>query len=503
MHGARAVLRSARFMSGRVERRDGFSDAEVAASHATARTAPTGDDEPQGVQVPSSAGLVLLYAPGFRTLPPAIPFDRPMLEIGRDPSCAIVVDDHAVSRTHARIAVEGRGWTITDLTSRNGTYVDGERVSHASLESFHEIRVGNATFKFVDREAERYVPYRIDGAVQGRLPEQAPPLVGGWSVRRLDSEMARIGRTNLSCIVLGETGTGKEVVAQELHRLSGRVGAFHAIHCGAIPQNLLESELFGYRRGAFSGAHKDKPGLIQQANAGTLFLDEIGDMPLEAQVKLLRVLQSHEVMPLGDTRVQRVDLRVICATHRDLYRYVQDGRFRGDLYARLNEYSIELPPLRERKEDLFSLVRAFASRHSERRLEPSLAFMNALIHYDWPFNVRELESVVKRAAALADGGVLEASHLPQQVLEASAGHGEATRPSTAPPCPPLPAPASMTGPKDAPDANALRALLEQHAGNVSAMARDLGTARMQVYRWLRRYGLDVGDYRQAGDKLDT
>ena len=160
-------------------------------------------------------------------------------------------------------------------------------------------------------------------------------LVGGAQIDHIAADIERIAPTELSAVILGETGTGKEVVARGIHRFSGRRGSLQAINCAAIPHNLLESELFGYRRGAFSGADRDKPGLIKLADNGTLFLDEIGDMPLDAQAKLLRVLQSREVFPLGATTPERVDVRVVCATHRDLYQYVKEGKFRGDLLARL------------------------------------------------------------------------------------------------------------------------------------------------------------------------
>ena len=373
--------------------------------HPTARTGPARSDEGAG-SVPSSyAGLVLLYSPDFRRLPAAVPFDRPLVTLGRDAACTVVLDDDAVSRRHAKIESVGARWRLVDLDSRNGTLVDGVRVGQVDLEPLQELRIGDALFKFVEADAGQYAQYRIDGAriedkgapgPQASVPNAAAPaaasseLVGGYAMRRLERELARVARTELSCVVLGETGTGKEVVAREIHRLSGRRGAFQAIHCAAIPKELLESELFGHKRGAFSGAHRDKPGLIQQAHGGTLFLDEIGDMPLDAQVKLLRVLQSHEVVPVGATVAQSVDLRVVCATHRDLYRYVQEGRFRGDLFARVNEYLAVLPPLRERKEDIFLLTSTFAARVGGRRFEPTFGFLMALLQYDWPFNVREL-----------------------------------------------------------------------------------------------------------------
>jgi len=428
--------------------------------------------------------------------------------VGRSSSCAIVLDDHAVSRQHARCYCRSGLWHIEDLGSSNGILVDGVRVDRAVLEPLHEVRIGDTLFKFVDGHAERYARYRIDGTTVGDATVPALPalreLVGGFLVRSLADELARLGPTSLSCVLLGETGTGKEVVAHLLHRFSGRTGELRAVHCGAIPQNLLESELFGVRKGAYTGADRDRQGLVQQAHKGTLFLDEIGEMTPEAQVKLLRVLQSREVVPVGGTDAVKVDIRVVCATHRDLLRAVQEGRFRGDLFARINEHTTTLPPLRERKEDLYALTQAFLARHAPQRLEPSFAFMMAVCQYDWPFNVRELESVVKRAAALAEEGVLEPKHLPAAVLEAYAGSdmgqrsGERT--SKVPPAE-APTRAAPEPPPDgdflrgAPTESTLRTLLARHGGNVASVGRELSKGRMQVHRWMRRYGIVADSYR--------
>jgi transcriptional regulator with GAF, ATPase, and Fis domain len=455
------------------------------------------------VAAQGSPGLVLLYSPSFRSLAPAYPFVAGEIVVGRDPTCAVVLDDHAVSRQHARIVNERGVFRVVDLDSRNGTFVDGERVQAATLEPLHELRVGDALFKFVSHEAEQYVPYRIDGAVDGVMPPPHPArgAIGGFVFSRARAELARVAITDLSCILLGESGTGKEVLAREVHRLSGRRGAFVPIHCAAIPQNLFESELFGFRRGAFSGADRDKPGLVHQAHEGTLFLDEIGDMPIDVQVKLLRVLQFHEVLPLGATRSEHVDLRVVCATHRELYRMVQAGSFRGDLFARISEHITVIPPLRERKEDVFALTQAFIGL-SGRRVEPSFGFMMALLGYDWPFNVREIQSAIKRAVALAEGGILEPRHLPPTVLEGSSEHARGSAGVGRPDLrlrasdPRPPARSSGEGfSRGVPTEATMRELLARHAGNVAAVGRELGKGRMQVHRWVKRYGLSLEDYR--------
>ncbi len=461
----------------------------------------TAGDRPSGSpESASKPGLILLYAPNFDQFHPAYVFTVPELIIGRDATNAICVPEQAVSRQHARIAYIGGQWIISDLGSRNGTMVDGAFItSEHALRHLTEIRVGDAMFKFVESGAERFSAYRIDGRVFAeKKAKLVNELVGGCQMDHIAADIERIAPTELSCLVLGETGTGKEVAARAIHRLSGRRGSFQAVNCAAIPHNLLESELFGYRRGAFSGADRDKPGLVKLADGGTLFLDEIGDMPLEAQAKLLRVLQAREVFPLGGTTPEKVDIRVVCATHRDLYAYVRDGKFRGDLFARLNEHAVRLPPLRERKEDVYRLVKSFAASFGSPDLAFTFSALVALFHYNWPFNVRELESCIKRAIALAGAGSVDAGQLPDGIAEYMKGYGERRRvgasmsivpPETSQP----PHPAMRRG--GAPTEVEMREMLKRHQGNVAAVGRELGKERMQIHRWLKKYNINLDDYR--------
>jgi transcriptional regulator with GAF, ATPase, and Fis domain len=488
--------------------------------HRTGTSSSYGDlvqEEPTGGSQGrlSRPGLVLLYAPNFEQFYPAYVFSVAELIIGRDPSNPICVPEQAVSRQHARILFDGKRWILSDLRSRNGTMLDGQFIQgDVELQHLHELRVGDAIFKFVENSAERYVPYRLDGVVAGeRRARTLTDLVGGCQMDAIAADIERIAPTELSCVILGETGTGKEVAARGVHRASGRRGSFQAINCAAIPHNLLESELFGFRRGAFSGADRDKPGLIKLADGGTLFLDEIGDMPLDAQAKLLRVLQAREVFPLGATTSERVDIRVVCATHRDLNAFVKEGKFRGDLFARLNEHVVRLPALRERKEDIYQLARSFATRYGRPNLQFTFSFLVALMHYDWPFNVRELESCIKRGVALlpaekagADPKVasaaLDTQQLPDQIAEAMKTYGERTRvlaPSVLPPGMPVSmegsSPQVASSKRSAPTEPELRDLLNRHHGNVAAVGRELGKERMQVHRWLKKYGISLDEYR--------
>jgi sigma-54 dependent transcriptional regulator, acetoin dehydrogenase operon transcriptional activator AcoR len=510
--------------------------------HHTGISSSYGDDARDLLPAPKErSGLVLLYAPNFEQLSPAYVFVSEELTIGREATNLICVPEQAVSRQHARIYTRSDRadpsrpidrWYLQDLGSRNGTMVDGAYVSEVELEPNHEIRVGDAIFKFVESGVERSVAYRIDGRVAGdRKAKLFTELVGNAQIDHIAADIERIAPKQLSSVILGETGTGKEVIARGIHQFSGRRGSLQAINCAAIPHTLLESELFGYRRGAFSGADRDKPGLIKLADQGTLFLDEIGDMPLDAQAKLLRVLQSREVFPLGATTPEHVDIRVVCATHRDLYQYVKEGKFRGDLLARLNEHVVRLPPLRERKEDIFLLARSFGARYGRPNLQFTFSFIVALLHYDWPFNVRELESCIKRGVALTDAPQLDTVHLPDAITEHMKGYGERPRismTSNFPPppsgrvaadesliIPPLRPPYSSgrqpSGPDSAaisrphadvapsrrgpPTEDELRALLQRHRGNIAAVGRELGKERMQVHRWLKRYNIDLSEYR--------
>ncbi len=440
-------------------------------------------------------GLVLLYAENWATLPTHWRLPRAAAVVGRDDSAAIHLPVKAVSRRHAEIRYQGGRFSLCDLDSRNGTLIDGHPVREVVLEHAHEIRIGDAILLFVADCAAALGQYRIDGSQVESMalgsPESCPSgLSGGYRASQIRHDVARVAPTTLSVIVRGESGTGKEVVARELHERSGRSGAFAAINCAALPAGLIESELFGYKRGAFSGADRDKPGLIRAAHEGTLFLDEIGDMPLEAQAKLLRVLQAREVCPLGATSPERVDVRVVCATHRNLTELRRSARFREDLYARLNEFQIELLPLRDRKEELFGLARTFLLRHGSPDAVMAFAYMAALIHYDWPHNVRELEACVKRGLVLSGGTTLQEEHLPPEIREAMADYGRAIVPLARPASPHQPSP-----PRDAPTEEQLRALLELHHGNVAAVGRDLGKARMQIHRYMNRFGIDAEAYR--------
>jgi transcriptional regulator of acetoin/glycerol metabolism len=445
----------------------------------------------------AEAGLVLLYATNHEALPAAFPFDAEVALAGREAGTTIVIPQKAVSRVHVRFAQDDGKWTITDLDSRNGTVVRGRPLRNAStvLHENDEVRIGDAIFKFVATDARAFVPYRLEGPSGDAPPITISGAVGGLRMARISSELDTIAPTQVPVVVLGETGSGKEVVARGLHEKSGRRGPLRAINCASIPANLVESELFGYKRGAFTGATQDHAGMIRAADGGTLVLDEIGDMPLEAQAKLLRTLETREVVPVGAVTGIPVDVRIVAATHRHLPSLVAGGLFRADLYARLNGYTITLPPLRQRKEDLLKLVRHWLKESGNGNRPVDFGFMVALCHYDWPYNVRELAAAIRRAVALAGEGELQAKHLPAPVLERMESYGldtpEVERQSGTHP----EAEADGAGRGRRPTNEELDSQLTRHHGNVSAVARDLGKDRALVGRWIRAAGLDPESYR--------
>ena len=394
------------------------------------------------------------------------------------------VPDSRMSGVHVRILRTGGGLQVEDAGSTNGTLVNGDPLAatHA-LRDGDVVELGQTVFLY--RELEEDGPGRVRD-----LDPTASPVEPGLetldpNLARQFERLARVAASPLSILLLGETGTGKEVLARAVHVLSRRPGPFVAINCGAIPQNLVESQLFGHVRGAFSGALKDEPGLVRSAQYGTLLLDEIGDLPTSSQAALLRVLQEGEVLPVGSTKATKVDIRVVAATHMPLEDLIERGAFRRDLYARLAGYSFALTPLRERRVDLGLLVAALLAANKVAipkppRMTPDAA--RALVRYDWPMNVRELEQCLRAACVLAEDGIITADDLPGAV---AATLGESY-------------PVDDDDEVDGRDEELRRELLIRMAdtkGNVSEVARGFGKARQQIQRWLRRFGIDPDAYR--------
>jgi transcriptional regulator with AAA-type ATPase domain len=393
-----------------------------------------------------------------------------------------------VSTAHARIRRDAGQWRLEDLGSRNGTRVNGETVVHGVLADGDVVEMGHALFLF--REAMHAPPGTALDFDTKMATFPAPGL--GTLIPALAGEVAalvRIAESPVPVLLRGETGSGKEVVARAVHTLSKRAGPFVPVNCGAIPDTLMESQLFGHTKGAFSGALRDEPGFVRAASGGTLFLDEIGDLPPSSQAALLRVLQEGEVVPVGTTRAVAVDLRVIAATHQPLEALVSRGTFRTDLLARLDGFTYALAPLRERREDIglivADLLPAVAPEAAARlKLAPDVG--RALLRYAWPLNIRELRHCLARGAALAkDAEVITREHLPAAIAASLVGPAEA------------PAGDEPAAPDDDARLHAqLEKLLTEHDGNVAEVARAMGKARMQIHRWMKRLGIDPKRYRR-------
>jgi DNA-binding NtrC family response regulator len=384
-------------------------------------------------------------------------------------------NDGAMSSKHVELRLERGSWTITDLGSKNGIWVDGRQVTSAPIVPGTILQLGH-TFATLgppvdisaDDAADLVV--RDDAAVVGTttlLP----------SLRAQLADLDRIALSTTPVVLTGPTGTGKERMAARVHAHSNRTGLLVSLNCGAVPAGLIESELFGARKGAFSGAGEDRAGLVETAHNGTLFLDEIGDLPLDAQAALLRTLELGEVRRVGDTRTRRLDVRIVAATHRDLEAMAREGTFREDLLARLSGHVLALPTLAMRMVDLGLLIAALLRELApDRDLTMSTVATRALLAYTWPRNVRELRRCLERAVSLATTRI-EPTHLPDWASEVV-----------------------DEAPLDATDAtrrDELIRLLVEHEGNISAVARAMGKVRPQVQRWLARYRLDASAYKKS------
>jgi len=394
------------------------------------------------------------------------------------------VDDAWMSEQHARLMVVGGQWLIEDLGSRNGVAVDGETVDRVALADGAVIELGRTLFLYREQRPDDEAP---DVVFTPNADDVSSPalLTASPELTRTFRHLARIADSDVAVMLGGESGTGKEVMAQAIHAMSGRRGRLVPVNCGGLTETLVQSELFGYRKGAFSGADQDRPGMVRAADEGTLFLDEIGDLLASSQAVLLRVLQEKEVQPLGQTDSISVDVRVISATHRRLADMVERDDFRADLYARLGGYELTLPPLRKRREDLGLLVGQLLRRLSP---DPTLRFQpeaaRQLFSFDWPLNIRQLEKALARAIVLARGEPIDLEHLPDDLTQ-----GPDSRRV------PLPAPSASLRGEDRERRGELQQLLVRHAGNVSAIAREMGKDRKQIRRWLDRYGLDAAAHR--------
>ncbi|MBN1947833.1 MAG: sigma 54-interacting transcriptional regulator [Bradymonadales bacterium] len=420
-------------------------------------------------------------------------FDRREVVIGSNPDVDLSLDDESVSRQHCLIEVGELGYRLRDLNSKNGTYVGGMRVNDLYLEPGATFAVGRHLLQFEVGEQE--VEIRLSGR------KEFGELIGGSvCMREVFGVLGRVAPTDTTVLIEGESGTGKELAARALHDHSGRGrGPFVVFDCSAVPAELMESELFGHLKGAFTGAVSSRKGAFERAQGGTLLLDEVGELSLELQPKLLRVLESRQVTPVGGGEPVTCDVRIVAATNRDLKREVSEGHFREDLYYRLAVIQVVLPPLRRRPEDIPLLVERFLGEVSRSTgkgpLAVSFSTMEKLKKHRWPGNVRELRNFVERAAVLAEGDRVETRFLKLGQSQQTEGEGGL--------------PEGIGGDiqidEDLPFKDAKNRLvevfekaywtrlLERTGGNISKAARIAGVHRKSAEYILRKLELGRGD----------
>lgn len=395
--------------------------------------------------------------------------------LGRDADCQMVLPGHDVSRRHAEVRRAGPLPHLHDLGSRNGTWVNGVRVEERLIGPNDVIRLG----EWVGIACELDTDEGLGGF--GPIGEG---WLGGASLARAIEPARRVAGTDLPIVLEGETGTGKEGAARFVHAASCRRGPFIAVNCAAVPQAMAEAELFGYRKGAFTGAERASEGFFRAAQGGTLFLDEILELPAAIQPKLLRVLEQREVQPLGEPRPVAVDVRIVCATQEPLSTAVAEKRFRPDLFARLDGVTIRLPPLRERREDiapLFGHVLNEATQTSPKQRPPALdpKLVETLLLYDWPLNVRELVLLARRMLALHTGEpTWKRAMLPDRMT----GIAAAASPDA------VASAARRVSTTDEAAFEQFLAALRKERGNVSRAAASVGISRARAYRLLEARG---------------
>jgi transcriptional regulator with PAS, ATPase and Fis domain len=396
------------------------------------------------------------------------------LSVGRRVADGLRLDDPRISGKHASVRrTESGAFLVDDGGSKNGTFVNGERVEKSVLKIGDVISMGDTCLVVATEPVGDCDP--VDG------------LVGDSAeMQRVRTFVKKVGPSHVTVLLTADTGCGKEVIANAIHRASGVRGEFVPVNCAAIPESLFESQFFGHRAGAFTGASAS-PGFFRAAVNGTLFLDEVGELPLSQQPKLLRAIQERAVVPLGETRAIPCPVRIVAATNRDLRRAVDSGAFREDLLSRLFETKLTVAPLRMRREDILSL---FSLSFEDPPLMTH-ALAEALLLHSWPFNVREV---------LAVGRELVAGHDPSQPLgvETFRARIEGSKPADEKTCAPA-APSARTRtipPAPRPNASSLAAMLEARGGNIAEVARELGRSRRQVYRWIAKYRLGVDSYRK-------
>ncbi|WP_146646323.1 sigma 54-interacting transcriptional regulator [Labilithrix luteola] len=432
----------------------------------------------------AGAGLSLLAMWNGGSLAVPLP-RRGTLVLGRGSDVQVKIDHGSVSRRHVMLVIDEGMLRIDDLGSSNGTFVDGRRIEprgSAALRPGALVEIGSALV--VVREGRGSVPPQV---------KNAPLVVEDPEMAKLHELVGVVAKSTLSVVLLGETGAGKEVVATRVHQLSARADKpFSKVNCAALVETLLEAELFGYEKGAFTGATQSKPGLLESAHGGTLFLDEVGEMPLATQAKLLRVLESGEVMRVGALKPRPIDVRFVSATNRDLRDFVSSAKFRQDLFFRLDGISISIPPLRERRAEIPGLAHTFLKGAAEaagrRPMTISNEAMSVLLGYPWPGNVRELRNVLMRSTLLAKTDTL----MPDDLRFEGLGLGTTTPPPPMTvlggqnPYRTVPPPVLVSA--DEAERRRIAEALERSVGNQTRAAKLLGISRRTLLKRLDSLG---------------
>ncbi len=397
----------------------------------------------------------------------------PRLDIGRDDGASIQLLGSGVSRRHASLERDGHLYILRDLGSTNGTWVNGSKAECVHVAPGAVVRIGDWVGVFGECSIEE-----MDDV---GFSEVAPGVFGGAELAAIVRTLRRAALSRAPILLVGDTGTGKEGLARAVHHFSGRSGAFLAVNCAALPEQMAEAELFGYRRGAFTGAERGSTGHFRAAHEGTLFLDEMPELSPSLQAKLLRAADTGEVLALGESKATLVDSRIVCASQQSLRELVEQHRLRRDLAARLGGLTLQLPPLRRRRADIAPLFNHFLEAQSGGH-HPAVdaRLVEALCLYDWPENVRELKSVAEALLSLhGHEAQLRRRHLPPEI--ACDGDEPPRVASSAPPQPQL-------------DLERLKQELQGNQGNVRAAAEALGVSRQRIYRLL---GPDLKGYRDG------
>ena len=416
--------------------------------------------------------------------------EKELVRVGKDPTMDLVLaDDQTISRHHFDVQFTEKGYLLVDANSTNGTFLDGKRVERAYLAPNAQIQAGAFVVAFSPQDEEIDIQPDPEGLFSGMIGKS-------MKMRQIFGLLRKVAPMDVSVIVTGETGTGKELAARAIHENSPRAkGPFVVLDCGSIPENLIESELFGHEKGSFTGAVASRPGAFERASGGSIFLDELGELPLHLQPKLLRVLESREVRRVGGNVTIDVDVRVIAATNRDLPKEVAEGRFREDLYFRLSVINVQLPALRQRRDDIAYLLRhqlaepETVERYGHKRFSP--AALALLSGYAWPGNVRELMNVISHVLTFSEGPEIDVSHLPPR-LQGQGG-----------PAGPLPFNEHLSFKKSKEqlletfEREYLTTILRRCDGNISRAARESGLHRKSIERLVKKYDLDARALRQS------